>query len=296
MTTRDPNIDIDIDGHDTDAKLARQRHGQLSALVDGDLAPDQAGFLMRRLAHDPELKGRWQRWHLVGDVLRGQPVVALPGGADGFAARVAAAVTAERARPAGRLRWQHGLGAALAASVAAVALFVARPLSVDSELPAAVVATQTAPMAGSVPPAASPVEPVREVSVPQFVQAGTAPPALDAPPRTDRVVARPATAPQRVAVVEAAPSSQDPVAPDAVGPDAPVIVLAGSEPRPFASPGEPQARPWPRAALGPTETAGAFTVGFDGTTDSPSFYPFEPQLPAYDPRADAAAGDTESTP
>ena len=57
MTTRD-SIE---DGHDTDAKLSLQRRQQLSALVDGDLAPDQAKFLLRRLGHDAELAGRWDR-------------------------------------------------------------------------------------------------------------------------------------------------------------------------------------------------------------------------------------------
>ena len=291
MTTRDPNID----GYDTDAKLALQRDRQLSALIDGDLAPDQARFLMRRLGHDPELAGRWQRWHLVGDVLRGEPVAALPDGAEGFAARIAAAVAAEGARPAGRLRWQRGLGVALAASVAAVALFVARPLSVDSELPGAVVATDPVPRTEPVPPAASPTDALREVSVPQFVQAGPATPAIDAAPRPDPVATQ-ARDPQRVALAEPVPAAQAPVLP---GPDepAPVTVLAGSDARPFASPGEPQARPWPRAALpdlsGP---AGGFTVGFDEGADSPSFYPFEPQLPAHEPRADTATDDPESTP
>ena len=51
-----------IDPRDTDAKLSLQQRQQLSALVDGDLAPDQAAFLLRRLGHDAELAGRWQRW------------------------------------------------------------------------------------------------------------------------------------------------------------------------------------------------------------------------------------------
>ena len=41
-------------GHD---KLDLHQRQQLSALVDGELAPDQARFLLRRLQHDAELSG-----------------------------------------------------------------------------------------------------------------------------------------------------------------------------------------------------------------------------------------------
>ena len=56
-------------GHD---KLDLHQRQQLSALVDGELAPDQARFLLRRLQHDAELSERFERWQLCGDVLRGQ--------------------------------------------------------------------------------------------------------------------------------------------------------------------------------------------------------------------------------
>ncbi|HSX65013.1 MAG TPA: RseA family anti-sigma factor, partial [Pseudoxanthomonas sp.] len=52
-------------------KLDNHYHLQLSALMDGALAPDQARFLLRRLQHDEELTGCWERWQLLGDVLRG---------------------------------------------------------------------------------------------------------------------------------------------------------------------------------------------------------------------------------
>ncbi|HWU69970.1 MAG TPA: RseA family anti-sigma factor, partial [Pseudoxanthomonas sp.] len=42
---------------------------QLSALIDGDLSPDEARFLLRRLQHDGELNACWERWQLCGDVL-----------------------------------------------------------------------------------------------------------------------------------------------------------------------------------------------------------------------------------
>lgn len=314
--TQDPGRH-DFDGHDTDAKLSLQRRQQLSALVDGDLAPDQARFLLRRLGHDPELVGRWQRWQLAGDVLRGQPLATLPGGANAFAAQVAAAVSREGARPggAGRPRWQHV--AALAASVAVVALFVTRPLG-DSELagaPPEVVAVIEAPAA---PPAVAPaipeppaVEPVREVSVPQFAEA--APPSrIVTSPETTVATATETSRGRRVAMES---PSRDAAATPTPTPDradiASTLVLAASDAspsdaRPFANPDEPQARPWPRATLPELATpdqAGRFSVGFGDSARAsysplPSFYPFEPQLPVGQPvtGAEAAAGDPASDP
>lgn len=114
-------------------KLERYHRQQLSAMLDGELPQDQARFLRRRLQHDAELAQCFERWQVCGDVLRGRRVSLLPvdfadriaaGIAADGAAAVAATGTARRARPR-LLRW--GGGAALAASVALVALFVGRP-------------------------------------------------------------------------------------------------------------------------------------------------------------------------
>ena len=85
-------------GHD---KLDLHQRQQLSALVDGELAPDQARFLLRRLQHDAELSERFERWQLCGDVLRGQVRrTAAPELAGRIAAAIAAAPAAEaRATP-----------------------------------------------------------------------------------------------------------------------------------------------------------------------------------------------------
>lgn len=268
----------DIDTHDADAKLASQHRRQLSALVDGDLSPDQARFLLRRLEHDEDLSGRWQRWHLIGDVLRGNVVAALPAGAEGFAASVAASVAREGTRSATgwRPRWQHGVGLAAAASVAALALFVTRPVSVDSELPGAVATVEAPAAPPTAEPGPLPAERVREASVPQFAVATTVPEPVPARPGTAATgpePSPPATLPAEP--VEAAPPVTA-VASVAMGD--PADAPAGTGVRPFASPAEPQARPWPRATL-PGIADSRFTVGFGDTVDAPSFYPFEPQLP-----------------
>jgi sigma-E factor negative regulatory protein RseA len=94
---------------------------QLSALIDGELDADTRRFLLRRLQHEQDLAGCWERWHLGRDLLRRHPV--LPLRAD-FARRVAMAIAAEptpaRGHGATLLRWTAG--AAVAASVALAAL------------------------------------------------------------------------------------------------------------------------------------------------------------------------------
>jgi len=86
----------------------------LSAWMDGELPPDQARFLERRLAADPALRARWSRWLWAAECLRGQ--VALP--ADGLPEAVAAALAGDVA-PAGgrRWRWVAGIAAAVLAAV-----------------------------------------------------------------------------------------------------------------------------------------------------------------------------------
>lgn len=128
MNTADDIDSLQI-GPDPD-KLERFHRQQLSTMLDGELSQDQARFLRRRLEHDAELSGCFERWQVCGDVLRGRQVSLLP---PDFAERIARGIatgdvviapvaTARRPR---LLRW--GGGAALAASVALVALFVGRP-------------------------------------------------------------------------------------------------------------------------------------------------------------------------
>ncbi|MGN6512904.1 MAG: sigma-E factor negative regulatory protein, partial [Lysobacteraceae bacterium] len=85
------NNSADASRHDGERILDHTRL-QLSALVDGELAPDEAAFLMRRLRHDDELAGCWERWQLAGELLRGRGGARLP---DGFSGRVMAAVATQ---------------------------------------------------------------------------------------------------------------------------------------------------------------------------------------------------------
>ncbi|MGB3392727.1 MAG: sigma-E factor negative regulatory protein, partial [Stenotrophomonas sp.] len=167
----------DIDGF-TEApadKFELHYRQQLSVLVDGGLAADQARFLLRRLEHDAELSACQERWQLLGDVLRGNACAPAPAG---FAQGVQAAIVADAVRngplpvaPQHTMRrgWKRwGGGAALAASVAAVALFMAR-----EQLPeAAPAAPQTVIASTAQLPAPMDATAIATADVPVEIDAG----------------------------------------------------------------------------------------------------------------------------
>lgn len=112
---------------------------QLSALLDGELDTASQASLTRRLLVDAELGRRWQSYHRVGELLRGE----WTGGSPGFAQRVSAAIAEEaplkapvfQLRPLGETAtrvtktWLRPVaGMALAASVAVVTVFSVRLL------------------------------------------------------------------------------------------------------------------------------------------------------------------------
>lgn len=303
MTSVDDNDTLQI-RPDPD-KLFVYHRQQLSAMLDGELSPDEAKFMLRRLQHDVELAACWERWQVCGDVLRGQRNELLP--AD-FARRVAAAVGADAgveaapaaARRAARprlARW--GGGAAVAASVALMAVFASRQLPDAGLAPAAtptpMVAQGATPspvvMPVQAPAAASDPAPSPPAAQPDAAMALAAVAAAAEVPR--RAAQRRASNPQpRVAPVQTA---QPPMAVAANGalPPTPVAEGAIAASAAFAMP-QATARPWPRSLLAPQ---GSFTVASGGLL--PREPEFEPLLPggrvapwsapeAAAPQADAA--------
>lgn len=273
---------------------------QLSAMLDGALAPDQARFLLRRLQHDEELAGCWSRWQLAGDILRGQGGAMVPAG---FAQRVAAAVAVESAATArGPSRWaKWGSGAALAAaSVAAIALFVTRQL--PDVVPAGA-ATQTE--IASVAPAPRPVPtqpaPQKQAPAPQAPDAAAQFAAVAAVADVPRRAAarRSRAQSQRAAIRTPGRRNAEPQL--AIAAAAATPAMATEPVNPFA----PRAstittRPWPRALLPGASAGGAFNVDYGNTQAAgTAFYPFQPRavaVPALPPQADAAGSDDANTP
>jgi negative regulator of sigma E activity len=273
---------------------------QLSAMLDGALAPDQARFLLRRLQHDEELAGCWSRWQLAGDFLRGQGSAMVPAG---FAQRVAAAVAAESAATArGPSRWtKWGSGAALAAaSVAAIALFVTRQL--PDAVPAAsapqteIASTATAPRPVPTQPASQQQAPAPQApdTAAQFAAVAAV---ADVPRRA--AARRSRAQSQRAAIRTPGRRNAEPQL--AIAAAATIPVLATEPVNPFA----PRAstittRPWPRALLPGASAGGAFNVDYGSTqATGTAFYPFQPRavaVPAQPPQADAAGSDDANAP
>lgn len=315
----------------------------LSALFDGELSTDAARFVLKRLDHDLASRDVCGRWQLAGDALRGQAMAAAPAdfagrvgaailaaqserrvAADGVAARVGRAVP----RP-GRRRWIGG--AALAASVAAAALFVARPLSestapsVDEPVVAAVqpvstfpagptltanglgrTAQATAALAPTVPLDNGAGQPARETAI----AAAAVVAAADVPRRVGerRAVNRVARSVAGVPRLQAGDQARSAETLAALAPNVSVVPAVspprGADEHPsaaiagisaFAPAPEIVSRPWPRAALPNFPAGGAFTVGFreSGGGNPPSFYPFEPNLA---PDTGSAPGVTSGWP
>jgi len=251
---------------------------QLSALVDGELPTDEARFLLRRLEHDGELSGCQERWQLLGDALRGQACAPAPAG---FELKVREAIAAEasharpvagrQARQAGWRRW--GGGAALAASVAAVALFMARGQLPEPTVPETVIATAaqvpaTAVVADAGPAAETGAEAGLVAAAPAVAVAALR--RAEASPARRGSATRTQQAARSVAARQAEPAR-------AVAAQAPLPALRRD---PFADPGGVlQARPWPRSSLSPALSGNALNASLPAEGGA-TFYPFEPRMPS----------------
>ena len=134
---------------------------QLSALVDDELATREIDLVLRRLSRDCDGRDRWERYHLISDVIQGHVPAALD---TDFAARIRAAIEAEPLpQPVARplpVWYKPVTGFALAASVALMALFGLRLNQIDTLPP-------TAPLAAAPPMLSTPAVslPVQTVAV-----------------------------------------------------------------------------------------------------------------------------------
>lgn len=277
----------------TTDKIDNHYFQQLSALMDGDLPPDQARFLLRRMEHDTALTGCWERWQLCGDALRGQAQAPAPAG---FADRIALAIAAEPMRSAANAassrtrsnlaRWGGG---ALAASVAAIALFMVRQQVPDETPP------QATPAVANQSPAATPSAASPDPALQTAATVTAASVAVASVPRRQNDARRSATRSQQAARNAAAVRNAPERAVAAAS--VPVInVLAKvptgagvNDPRDSFSNVQintPAARPWPRAVLPQYSSgSGAFNAEYSTDRAAQTFYPFEPRLPVDPPIA-----------
>lgn len=99
------------------------RNADISALMDGELGSEGTARVLARVSGDPELQAVWQRFHHIGDALRGAPVLS---GDTSIARGVMAALEHEPAILAPPRRGntpRRVVTGAIAASVAALAVF-----------------------------------------------------------------------------------------------------------------------------------------------------------------------------
>jgi sigma-E factor negative regulatory protein RseA len=128
---------------------------QLSAMVDDELELPELDLALRRLNRDRELQARWERYHLISDVMQSH----LPDALDrDFAARIRQAIEAEPLpRPIAKPlpAWYKPVtGFGLAASVVLVALLGLKLTQTNPALPpeAQIAAAPAAPIT-PLPPA-----------------------------------------------------------------------------------------------------------------------------------------------
>ncbi|MBO1747699.1 sigma-E factor negative regulatory protein [Stenotrophomonas indicatrix] len=280
--TRIPNNESHNHQSPAGQRLDERHRQQLSALVDGELGADEARFLVRRMEHDPELAGCQERWQLLGDVMRGQASLLAPAG---FSAAVAAAIAAEpapQAEPRRQVRrsgWRAwGGGAALAASVAAVALFIGGE-KLKEATPGEPLTPQVIASQAELPPAPTAPAPVTEASVDTAAMAVAAAPAVAMAATSRRQDARRASATRSQQAARAAQRDDAPQRAIAAlqAPLAPTVPANANHNLPFGEVGGLQARPWPRSSLAPT-AGGALNASFPARAGGAAFYPFEPRL------------------
>lgn len=317
MTHENEDIDIEFQQASPE-RLHLHNRRQLSAMLDGELSDDQARFMLRRLQHDAELAACWERWQVCGDVLRGRGHALLP--AD-FSRRVAAAIAAPAseaeaegsATPAAKPQAQHRLlrwgGGALAASVALVALFMARQLPApNAQGPhEAASVMRTAPVLVEGPPAGTLATASGET--PGAVGGDSAPasasqdggsvlPALLAMPAAAVAVAEvprrtgergsTRSQAQRAALRRSRAEAVDPVQvaasalppPPATAAGLPALAgapAASGDDALFGALPPATTRPWPRAVLPGISRSQPFAAGY-GLPQAEAFAPFQPRL------------------
>lgn len=299
-------------------KLYDHHRQQLSAMLDGELAPDQAKFMLRRLEHDAELAACWERWQVCGDVLRGCHEALLP---RDFSQRVADAISDRHAVPGeaaaaapGKSHWvRWSGGAVLAATVAMAAVLVARqlpeaddgatavPAQVAANTASGPAAVSTGPGSRSAPDAAESGKPL---APPAAAALATAVATADVPRRAaerrsraqaqraaTRIRRQADDAPALVAVNAPVATAAAPASATTRLVEAPA--LAGTDP--FVPRAPAHGRPWPRAIVPALSSDNAFTASFGGSVAPAPFHPFEPRVelqPAQsaDGRLDADSG------
>ena len=206
-------------------KSSKESREHLSCFMDGELSRETGMFVMRRIGADAELQARWARYHLVRDCLRREGIEQA---VEGLGQRVSDALDREpqvqAASASAPVRWLRPLAsAALAATVAAVAIVVVQP---DAATPTGAESGPATPAESFSPPNVSPVVPVTQpASYSSAQDADTAP--LNSYVLRHNQLARSTGSQGFVSFVPivATPDAEATETVDAEDPDAPLILL-----------------------------------------------------------------------
>jgi len=168
----------------------RELDSQVSALVDGEVAEPWLGGVAERIAADPELARRWSRYHLIGEIMRGNHQVVCD---EGLHERVREALAGEPARlgprPAMR-RWRPIAGLALAATVAGIAVLIGSAGGSAPEVRVAAVTRSPAPEAVAATARHATGAEIRLASAPRGARRAMAPGERGPDPRHGEAAAR----------------------------------------------------------------------------------------------------------
>jgi sigma-E factor negative regulatory protein RseA len=137
--------------------MTNNRSEKLSAMIDGEMLADELSTTLSSLTNDEALRQRWNRYHLIGDAIRGESATL---DAISIADRVREQVVDEPAifspaasranKPTWLSQWmQYATGAAIAASVTMMAVMVV-PNFMAPESGSAQMAKHTTPTATSI--------------------------------------------------------------------------------------------------------------------------------------------------
>jgi sigma-E factor negative regulatory protein RseA len=112
--------------------MSDEQRQRISELQDGELTPSGASKLIDLLARDPNLRGDWERYHLIGLAIRNEPIVVEHRAiADAVRERIREEPTVLAPNRSGidrRVKLKPAVGIALAAAAAFFAVFVAPAL------------------------------------------------------------------------------------------------------------------------------------------------------------------------
>jgi sigma-E factor negative regulatory protein RseA len=133
--------------------MSEQIREQISAFLDGELPGGESELLLKRMLRDSALRDSFGRYALIGEAMRGMKHVPLRGN---FTGAINGAIDGDPAKPAatdparpGQRWWKTLGGAAVAASVAVVAVVALQLRTPTLAPPAPVVVANSLPVASA---------------------------------------------------------------------------------------------------------------------------------------------------